>query len=241
MAVIKRLVPILLVALVAFLAAAHGAFLLVARGASGMIGPPIPNRLAIRFRIDAEFTPTERVLILEAFRLIRLESGCIELTASFEPIGFGEILTWRRDDRATIHRGASHATWKRQMADYLAGPGSYMGIAMVTTGDLFIMASAADGPDDFRNTMVHEVLHVLFQSGWHSQDPKSLMYHSIGEGNQKLLGPEKAMLRHLCGASRYSGFIPHGKLVSHRHLDVHPASFPGGKRSLVQQTGEARP
>lgn len=200
---IKKLVPIVLALLLLLAAGLHGLFILAARKSARTLGPSLSSRTEIAFRVDAEFTPAERALVLNAFGQIRKASGCIDMTASFEDVGFGEILSWRRDDRATIHRASNPFTWKYQMSRYLAGPGSYMGIAMVRTGDIFIMTSRSDEiPADFENTVVHEVLHVVFNSGWHSSDENSLMYSGIGGGEQELLEPETAMLRAMCAGRR---------------------------------------
>jgi hypothetical protein len=50
--------------------------------------------------------------------------------------------------------------------------------------------------------VTHEVLHVVFRDGWHSKDPDSLMYHSIGGGGQRFLAAEAARLRTLCALAK---------------------------------------
>lgn len=203
MAMTGRLVPFVLALLLLVSAGLHGLFTLAARKASRALGPALQDRTRIAFRVDAGFTAAERALVLEAFARIRKASGCVDLKASFEKVGFGEVLSWRRDNRATIHRASDPFTWKYQISRYLAGSGSYMGIAMVWTGDIFIMASRRrEAPADFGNAVAHEVLHVVFNSGWHSPDENSLMHHSIGGGKQRLLGPEAAKLRAMCAKGR---------------------------------------
>jgi hypothetical protein len=191
----------LLVALFVLLAVGAHTWMLVAAAhrAAHMVGPHLENRTAILFRADDSFSARERILMMEAAEAIAKASGCVKLTLVFGNIPLGEAMTWRSDNSATIYRASNPLTWKRKVADHLAGPGSYMGLAMITTGDIFIMASAAGNETDFRNTVAHEMLHVVFESGWHSKDPDSLMYRAIGEGTQRLLDEERGKLREMCG------------------------------------------
>jgi hypothetical protein len=199
----KMLAPFVLVLLLLTAVGLYSLFVFFARKSAYASGPPLRSRTEIAFCVDAEFTPDERALVLETFGRIRMASGCVDLKASFEDIGFGEVFSWRRDDRATIYRGSNPFTWKYNVSRYLAGSGLYMGIAIVKTGDIFIMASRGDENFiDFRNAVTHEILHVLFNSGWHSPDENSLMYRSIGGGKQRLLGPEIAKLRAMCATRR---------------------------------------
>jgi len=232
---VKRLVPILLMAMVVILAATHGMFNIAMRKAMRVSGPALSDRTAISFRIDDSFTAKERVLILEALGEIRRASGCVELTASFARIPVGEMLTWRRDRDATIYKASRPSTWTYHASRYLAGPGVYMGIAMITTGDVFIMAAENDeGGVDFRNTVVHEVLHVVFRSGWHSPRGGSLMYHSIGGGKQKFLAEETAALRAMCASPKIHKVALHEVWVPRRHHDARPAAVPGATGRMVQ-------
>ena len=232
---VKRLVPILLMVMVVVLAATHGMFNIAMRKAMRMNGPALSDRTAISFRVDDSFTAKERILILEAFGEIKRASGCIELTASFSRIPAGEMLLWRSDKDATIYRASQPFTWMYHAARYLAGPGVYMGIAMITTGDVFIMAAEDDeGTVDFRNTVVHEVLHVVFRSGWHSPRGGSLMYHSIGGGKQKLLAEETAALRAMCASPKIHKVALHEVWVPYRHHDARPAAVPSTAGRMVQ-------
>jgi len=195
----KRLVPLVLALLLLVAASTHGFFILAARKSARAVGPILPSRTEIVFRVDASFAASERVLILEALQRIKQVSGCVDLKVFFEHVGTDEILSWRRDGHATIYKASNPFTWKYHMVRYFTGPGSYMGVAMVRTGDIFIIASEdGEGSDAFRNTITHEVLHVVFKSGWHSQDRNSLMYHSIGGSKQLLLESEAAKLRAMC-------------------------------------------
>lgn len=197
MSVTRKLVPIVLVLMVVSLVATSGGLWCSIRHAATTNGPVLVDRTSVRFRVDSSFTVAERKLILEAFRRIRAVSGCVSLEARFEDIGWSELFSWRIDSHATIYRASNPMAWAYHMARYLAGPGSYMGIALVTTGDVFIMAVHNDGRAEFMNTIIHEVLHVVFRSGWHSVRKSSLMYDTI-DGNQHFLAEETAMLRAMC-------------------------------------------
>lgn len=237
---LRRLIVALSLAAAAALCCAYGILHVSVRKAAHMVGRPLADRSRIAFRVDADFTAVERELILEAFREIGRASGCVELTASFERLPAREMLSWRRDSHAAIYRAASPFSWEYHVSRHLAGPGSYMGIAMVTTGDVFIMVSERDeGPGDFRNTVIHEVLHVVFRSGWHSPRGDSLMHESIGGGEQKLLAEERTKLRAICAAVKSRKAVPN--VVPGGHSDAHRAAVLGASGRLVQPAVEGRP
>lgn len=197
MAMIRKLMPIVLILMVVSLAATSGILWFAIRRAAATNGPALASRTSVRFRIDASFTASERALILEAFRKIKAVSGCVSPEALFDDVGWSELFSWRLDSRATIHRASNPMSWTYHMARYLAGQGSYMGIALVTTGDIFIMTTGREDRAAFMNTIIHETLHVVFWSGWHSMRKESLMYDTI-DGSQHLLSEEVAMLRAMC-------------------------------------------
>lgn len=163
-------------------------------------GVSLPGqRTAVAFRADSTFTQDEQILILEAAKAIDLASGgCVHPSVVFEPIRFSEATSWREDGRATIYRAASWHEWAHHLAKKLAEPDHCVGISFTCTGDIFVMISRRAGKVDFRNTVIHEMLHVVFKNGWHSTDKDSLMYHSIGGNRQKMLGVETNRLRAMC-------------------------------------------
>lgn len=195
---VKRIVPIILIIMVIILATLYGVFNLIMLESLSIKGISLSDRTSISFRVDKSFTKVERMLILEAFTDISRVSGCIKLNVTFAPILGKELLSWRRDNRATMYKASMPFTWRYHSARYLTGKGVYMGVAMLTTGDIFIMADIEDSFIDFKNTIIHETLHVIFQSGWHSPHGESLMYPSIGGGKQKFLKKEIMALQAMC-------------------------------------------
>jgi len=163
-------------------------------------GVDLPElRTLVRFRVDSSFTQVERTLILEAAKDIeRASGGCVQPSVVFEPISFQEAFSWREDGRATIYRAANWREWAYHLAKRLSAPDNCVGIAFTRTGDIFIMVSCEPGEIDFRNTVTHEMIHVIFRNGWHSSDRNSLMYYSIWGNKQKLLSVEADKLRALC-------------------------------------------
>lgn len=203
MAVITRLKTVALILAMVATTMISGLFGLVIYLAEYTGGPSLIDRQVIVFRVDDAFTAKERALILDAFRKVGHASDCVVLKASFETIRSDEILFWRRDGRPTIYKASSPGVWTYNVAKHLTLPHSYVGISFIRTGDIFILNSAEDGDSEsesnieFRNTIVHEALHVVFNSGWHSKDKNSLMYYAIG-GKQRLLEVETAKLRAIC-------------------------------------------
>lgn len=167
--------------------------------AAHVVGPHLMERKATRFRADAAFTPAERVLILAAVaEIAKASDGCVQPSVSFETVGLREAFSWRKDGRATIYRAASWREWAHHLAKKLAEPDHCVGLSFTATGDIFVMVSPEYGEANFRNTVAHEIIHVALESGWHSPDKASLMYHTIGGGKQGFSGPEAAKLRALC-------------------------------------------
>lgn len=232
---LRRLVPFLLLMMALICLATHGALNLVMRQAVRVSGPALPKRTEIAFRVDSRFTSTERALIVEALKEIERVSGCIKLTPSFVLIKTGEVRSWRSDKYSTIYRASKPLTWQYHTARFLTGPGSYMGVAMITTGDMFIMASEnGEGHNDFLNTIIHETLHVIFKSGWHSPREGSLMYQSIGGGKQRLFAEEIAALRAMCVLSKTQKVVLYEVRVSYRHPDARPAAVSSPAWRMVQ-------
>lgn len=232
--IVKRIVPVLFIIMVVVFVATHGMFDFVMRRAMRTNGPALLNRTVISFRVDDNFTMKERALIFEAFAEIKRVSGCIELTASFVRIPDSEMLLWRSDKYATIYK-VSQSTWVYHVARYLTGAGSYMGMAIITTGDIFIMSSENDdGVVDFKNTIIHEILHVVFRNSWHSSHKGSLMYYNIGGGKQKLLDEEITKLRAMCVMPKVQKVVFHEIWISRGHSDARLVAVPGTTRRMVQ-------
>jgi len=198
MAVIRRLVPFLLLMMALVIGSSYGVFIFSMLKAARVCGSALISRTVIQLRIDDSFTTVERTLILQGIQELSNVAKCLKLTIAFDCVLFSESLSWRTDAYATIYRSSNPVTWQYHIARFLSGPGSYMGIAMTTTGDMFIMASErGDGAVNFRNTIVHETIHVLLYGGRHSKNKKSLMYHIIS-GDQKLLPADVFRLKALC-------------------------------------------
>lgn len=232
---LRRLVPFLLLMAALIFLATHGVLNFVMLKAARVSGPALSGRTEIAFRVDGKFASVERALILEAFKEIRRASGCIKLTPSFVPIKPGEVFSWRRDQYSTIYRASKPFTWQYHTARFFTGLGSYMGVAMITTGDMFIMASEdGEGRDDFRNTIIHETLHVVFKSDWHSPHEGSLMYKSIGGGKQKFFAEEIAALRAMCVFPKTQRVVLYEVRVSYRHPDARPAAISSPVWRMVQ-------
>lgn len=157
----------------------------------------LKNRVKINFRVDDDFSTMEKSLILKAFQKINSLSGCVNLKVNFENITLRDIFLWERDGRPTIYKSSNLLSWKSYMFYYISNSVNNLGIAIIKTGDIFVTVSS-DNEDKFQNVISHEILHIIFSSGWHSKEEDSLMNATIGEKKQTFKFSEIYKLRQLC-------------------------------------------
>jgi hypothetical protein len=168
---------------------------------------PFPRTGPLIFRLDDSFNETEEELIKEALEELNRNYPCARLNYYKDNIPFSEMVSWKTDNTPTIYKASNKFSWKHlagqliasdEIVDYLAG------VTMSSYGDVFIFLKVKPSSKDlkkhnFKAVIIHEIIHVLFNDGWHSQDRKSLMYDTIlNSGDQELQREEKEMLKDLC-------------------------------------------
>lgn len=158
------------------------------------------------FHIDDKFNEDEIFLIQKALNSVELVCPCVKLTFVVEPVSFLKALSWRSDQTYSIYKADNKLRWTYYTAKRLLDDdGPKLGVTILMSGDIFVFFGvnkndSQDDKDIFKYTIIHEVIHALLISGWHSDNPQSIMYHVIGGRlfDQKLLEEEKNKLEKIC-------------------------------------------
>jgi len=140
-------------------------------------------RKAVRFRVDSSFSPNEIKAIKES--LIDWEkasNGLVKLESYVEKIPTSEIFTWRSDGIQTIYNATTLSHWPTHVMLIMGNYNNHLGLTMIYTGDIFILTGTEN---IFKAVVTHEVGHVII-GDYHSNNPKDLMYQTLGSDNGKI-------------------------------------------------------
>lgn len=152
------------------------------------------NRRNVEFHIDSTFSKKEILIIRKAFRRWEEETeGYIKISSRVRKVSGLEVFSWLSDGIPTIYNATYNLGWKRHIAKHIANCENTLGLAMIYTGDIFLLEGYSKR---FEGIVTHEVGHI-YLGKFHSSDINSIMYPAIGDNttNRKITNVERYILR----------------------------------------------